>query len=224
MFFSAEDQVEASNHTQSLAVSIECAARGRNSGDGLPSNSSPSHRKSCSHHVKHLPETGGEQMHLAEWSSSMTIEGLEFDNVAVSVTDLTKSLEWYQRVFGFEVVYRTFSTVVDAELVIIERGAARIELLAQRGAREHPDAPIVPGPHLQTSGLKAIVFRTDDLEGITAYLETCSVQFEWKIQTLSADGLRSTMVRDPDGVLINVLDYPTTSPAFRAVSALPFEP
>lgn len=147
----------------------------------------------------------------------MTIEGLEFDNVAVSVTDLAKSLEWYQRVFGFEVVYRTFSTVVDAELVIIERDGARIELLSQRRARLHPDAPIVPGPHLRTSGLKAIVFRTDDLEAITAYLESCDVTFEWKVQTLSADGLRSTMVRDPDGILINILTYPTTSPAFRAI-------
>jgi catechol 2,3-dioxygenase-like lactoylglutathione lyase family enzyme len=133
---------------------------------------------------------------------------LQFDNVAVSVTDLDRSLDWYRRVLGFEVFYRTYSTAVEAELVVIHRDGARIELLLKDDARRHPDADIEPGPHLQTSGVKAIVFRTDDLEGTTEYLESCNVTFEWKIQTLSADGLRSTMIRDPDGVLINILSYP----------------
>jgi hypothetical protein len=55
------------------------------------------------------------------------------------------------------------------------------------------------------------VFRTDDLEAATAYLETCEVDFVWKNQTLSADGLRSTMIRESDGVLVNMLCYPATS-------------
>ncbi|MDL5160521.1 VOC family protein [Actinomycetospora termitidis] len=141
----------------------------------------------------------------------MTQAGLEFDNVAVSVTDLDRSLEWYERVLGFQVFYRTFSTAVGAELVVIQRGGARIELLLKDGARRNPEADVVPGPHLLTTGVKAIVFRTDDLEGITEYLESCDVTFDWKVRTLSADGLRSTMIRDPDGVLINVLSYPTAT-------------
>ncbi|WP_225440247.1 VOC family protein [Amycolatopsis eburnea] len=141
----------------------------------------------------------------------MAHANLDFDNVAVSVTDLDRSLEWYERVLGFKVLYRTFSTAVNAELVVIHRDGARIELLLQDGARRNPDADIVPGPHLKTSGVKAIVFRTDDLEGITEYLESCNVTFDWKVRTLSADGLRSTMIRDPDGVLINVLSYPPSA-------------
>ncbi|RSD10232.1 VOC family protein [Amycolatopsis eburnea] len=142
---------------------------------------------------------------------TMAHANLDFDNVAVSVTDLDRSLEWYERVLGFKVLYRTFSTAVNAELVVIHRDGARIELLLQDGARRNPDADIVPGPHLKTSGVKAIVFRTDDLEGITEYLESCNVTFDWKVRTLSADGLRSTMIRDPDGVLINVLSYPPSA-------------
>ncbi|MFC4951141.1 VOC family protein [Pseudonocardia sp. GCM10023141] len=97
-----------------------------------------------------------------------------------------------------------------AAFQVVERNGIRIELLCRPGSRVHPDAEIVPGPHLRTSGTKAIVFRTDDLEAATAYLESCGVHFEWKNEELSADGLRSTMIRDPDGVFVNVLRYPPT--------------
>ena len=54
----------------------------------------------------------------------------------------------------------------------------------------------------------AMVFRTADLEAATKGLENLGVTFVWKLQLLSGDGLRSTMVRDPDETLINILHYP----------------
>lgn len=134
-----------------------------------------------------------------------------FDNVAVSVTNLDRAVEWWVRVFGFTPGYRTWIEPLGAEFQVVERDGIRIELLYQPGSRVHADARIVPGPHLRTSGAKAIVFRTDDLEAATAYLESCEVDFVWKNRTLSPDGLRSTMIREPDGVLVNVLCYPVTS-------------
>lgn len=67
---------------------------------------------------------------------------------------------------------------------------------------------MIPGPHLATSGLEAIVFRTGDLEGVTARFESLGIDLVWRLETLTPDGMRATMIRDPDGTLINVLACP----------------
>ncbi|MFF4053297.1 VOC family protein [Streptomyces chartreusis] len=131
-----------------------------------------------------------------------------FDNIALSVTDMDRAVRWWSDVFGFVPGYRTWITPLGAEFQILERPDMRIELLSQPGSTRHTDAEVVPGPHLRTSGAKAVVFRTDDLDAATQHLERCEVEFVWKSRILSEDGLRSTMVREPDGVLVNVLCYP----------------
>ena len=133
---------------------------------------------------------------------------VEFDNVAMSVTDIDCTADWYGRVFGFERGHRTFIDTLQADFQILQRPGLQIELLLRRGAVRDPEADAVAGPHLEKSGLTAIVFRTADLEAATKGLEDLGVTFVWKRQLLSGDGLRSTMIRDPDGTLINLLHYP----------------
>lgn len=129
-----------------------------------------------------------------------------FDNVAVSVTDMERSIEWYRLIFGFRLKFKTFITTIDADFVIMERDDFKIEFLHRRGSARAEE--MIPGPHLSTSGLKAIVFRTNDLDAVTAHLERLNIPLVWKLETISADGLRATMIRDPDGHLINILQYP----------------
>lgn len=139
---------------------------------------------------------------------SETVDDLVFDNVAVAVTDMDQSITWYKRVFGFEVAYRTYSTAVQADFVLLEISGLRIELLSKPAIERSPE--ITPESLLSVSGLKAIVFRTRDLEAVTARFERLDLTFVWKLRSISADGLRATMIRDPDGNLINVLSYPDT--------------
>jgi catechol 2,3-dioxygenase-like lactoylglutathione lyase family enzyme len=147
--------------------------------------------------------------HLSRIDVMSEAIAIEFDNVAMSVTNIDRSVEWYERVFGFKRGYRTFIDTLQADFQILQRPELQIELLSRRGAVRDPEADAVAGPHLEKSGLTAIVFRTADLEAATSRLEDLGVTFVWKLQLLSADGLRSTMVRDPDGTLINILRYPS---------------
>lgn len=133
---------------------------------------------------------------------------IAFDNVAISVTDIDRSADWYGRLFGFRRGYQTYIDPLQADFVILERDDMRIELLSRSTTIRNPDAEIVPGPHIDKTGAKAIVFRTSDLDAVTSHLEREGAVFEWKLQTLSSDGLQSTMVRDPDGTIVNVLCYP----------------
>jgi catechol 2,3-dioxygenase-like lactoylglutathione lyase family enzyme len=137
-----------------------------------------------------------------------TSQLIDFDNIAISVTNIDRSADWYERLFGFRRGYATFIEPLQAHFQILERDDMRIELLSRQTTVRNPDASIVPGPHSDKTGAKAIVFRTSSLKAVTAHLEREGALFEWKMERLSADGLRSTMVRDPDGTIINVLQYP----------------
>ncbi|GAB5100707.1 VOC family protein [Caballeronia sp. HLA56] len=132
----------------------------------------------------------------------------EFDNVAISVTDIDRSADWYGRLFGFRRGYSTYIESMQAHFQILERSDMRIELLSRATTVRNSDADIVPGPHIDKTGVKAVVFRTSDLEAVTWHLEREGASFEWKMKHLSEDGLRATMIRDPDGTIINILQYP----------------
>jgi catechol 2,3-dioxygenase-like lactoylglutathione lyase family enzyme len=131
-----------------------------------------------------------------------------FDNIAVSVSDVEASAAWYGKLFGFTVGYRTFLEGLQADFLVLLRDDIRIELISQKGVARHEDADIQPPNHLAKTNIIAIVFSTDDLDTATAEMEREGAAFVWKNQVLSADGLRSTMLRDPDGNMINVLCYP----------------
>ncbi|WP_428483853.1 VOC family protein [Rhodopila sp.] len=127
------------------------------------------------------------------------------DNVAMSVTDIDSSADWYGRGFGFTPEHRAVIEPLQADLLILRRPGLQVELFSRRGTPRAPD--MIPGSHLDASGLKAIVIRFDDIGAVTSYSEGEQAILAWKLQPLSLDGLRSTMMRDPDGRLINVLCY-----------------
>ena len=133
---------------------------------------------------------------------------LEFDNIAISVTNVDAAAKWYGDMFGFKQGYRTHLGDLDADFLVLERNDVRVELVSQAGCQRHEDSSIQPPNHLTKSKIIAIVFRTDDIEATTKDFEAKGAEFVWKNQLLSEDGLRSTMLRDPDENMINVLCYP----------------
>ncbi|WP_186051862.1 VOC family protein [Burkholderia gladioli] len=133
---------------------------------------------------------------------------LSFDNVAIAVTDIERSADWYSRVLGFRRGYRTFIESTQADFLIMERADLKIELVSRASTTSNPEADVPPGPHLDKAGAKAVVFRTTDLAALTAHFEHHKVSFEWKMKKIADDGLSATMIRDPDGIIINVLCYP----------------
>ncbi len=62
----------------------------------------------------------------------------------------------------------------------------------------------MPPDHLNVLGWKALVLETDNLPATTAFLVEHNVEMIWADQQL-ADDRRSTMIRDPEGNLINIL-------------------
>ncbi len=131
-------------------------------------------------------------------------EGIRFNNIALSVADINKSAAWYAEMFGFKLTKRDFFKPVSAQVAFLERDDVRLELLQVEGAYRIADLDVAPPAHLKRLGYKAIVFDVPDLKGFSEMLKARNVTILWADQPLTDDGLRSTLIRDPDGNLINV--------------------
>ena len=79
---------------------------------------------------------------------------VKFDNVAVSVTDVAASADWYSQLFGFKLGYQTHLAPLNADFAVLERDDIRIELISQKGVRRHEDADIDPPHHLAKMNLR----------------------------------------------------------------------
>ncbi|MFM0335968.1 VOC family protein [Paraburkholderia fungorum] len=131
------------------------------------------------------------------------VSGLRVNNIALATGDLNATIAWYEAVLGFVVTERGRFDAVGADYAMIEAAGVRIELVSRPHA-EHQRVDRTPPPHhLDVLGHKAIVFETDDLAAATATLAQHGVEFVWANQPLNAER-SSTMLRDPEGNLINL--------------------
>jgi catechol 2,3-dioxygenase-like lactoylglutathione lyase family enzyme len=125
--------------------------------------------------------------------------------MAMSVSNLDNSIEWYHRMLGFELVEKTEFKAINARVAFIQGLGMRLELLQIDGGYKIPDLFADPPKHMLLIGNKALVLYTDDLTAVTQRLEEQQAVFAFKKQKLTDDGLRTTLIRDIDGNFISIL-------------------
>ncbi|MGF6757635.1 VOC family protein [Paraburkholderia sp. GAS42] len=131
------------------------------------------------------------------------VSGLRLHNFALAVRDLNAMIAWYETVLGFVVSERGRFDAVNAAYAMVEAGGMRIELVSRAGEMRRPVDRTAPPDHLNVPGWKALVLETEDLTATTAALVQHNVEIVWADQQLS-EHLRSTMIRDPEGNMINI--------------------
>jgi glyoxylase I family protein len=129
--------------------------------------------------------------------------GLRLDNFALAVGDLERMIGWYETVLGFVVAERGRFDAVGADYAMLDAGGLRLELVSRAGIASRPVDRTPPPAHLNVLGWKALVLRTDGLTATTARLNEHRVETVWANQPLTPE-LSSTLIRDPEGNLINV--------------------
>lgn len=125
------------------------------------------------------------------------------NNVAVAVHDLATMANWYGRVLGFTLVEHGRFDAVGADYQMIERDGVRLELVCRAAGAKVLVDRTAPPDHLDVLGWKALVLETGDLALATTALIGKGVDIVWADQQISASR-RSTMIRDPEGNLINL--------------------
>lgn len=124
----------------------------------------------------------------------------KFDHFGINVTDIAKSLAWYEKVFGLQVVHvwPSGTTMIGNELFKI-------------GVFSRP-AGIKIADIDNTICITHVAFLTDAVGSlaIQAYLNEIDVPF----QALEDTGIAySIFVLDPDGNQIEITTYHDTAPA-----------
>ena len=143
-------------------------------------------------------------MQTASSFDNPPVPGLRVNNLALAVGNLEAMIAWYGKVLGFVVMERGRFDAVDADYAMIDAAGVRIELVSRANA-EHRRVDRTPPPnHLDVLGYKALVFETSDLAEATAALRRHGVELLWAELPLN-DMFSSTMLRDPEGNLINIL-------------------
>jgi catechol 2,3-dioxygenase-like lactoylglutathione lyase family enzyme len=143
-------------------------------------------------------------------SSANGLQSLGLHNLAFTVSDIEKTIHWYETILGFKMVTKTAFPAIGAQVAFLQLADIRLEVLqAKDGFRldeMFADAP----NHLLPIGNKSLVLQVNDLHRATVELEEKGVTFAWKEVDLSGQGNFSTMIRDNDGNFINIFQKETT--------------
>jgi catechol 2,3-dioxygenase-like lactoylglutathione lyase family enzyme len=124
------------------------------------------------------------------------------DHVALTVADVERTLDFYRRALGAEVLYEDLWRSGRIPVVILQLGASRLSIhAAARPAKPHAEAP--------APGSADVCFRWDGpLEAAAAQLAAAGVAIEeGPVPRPAADGEpgASLYFRDPDGNLLELL-------------------
>lgn len=120
-------------------------------------------------------------------------------HIAIICSDIQQSIDFYTRVFGFNVIRKTYREERNSWKVDLNHTAQiQLELFTFADAPPRPSYP-------EAIGLRHIAFQVDNLEKICAHILQLGLQTE-TIRTDAFTGKRFTFLADPDGLPIELYE------------------
>lgn len=132
--------------------------------------------------------------------SGNPLQGFALANIAISTPNQERMINWYTEVLGFRLVEKS-EGAGDIKLAIIEKDGIQIDLI--QPLKIQPLAkPQNPPMHLETPGIRNLVFWVDDLKAAEASLKAKKVPLLF--ESFYVEGIKTTIsaFRDPDGNLV----------------------
>ena len=122
-----------------------------------------------------------------------------FEHVTITVSDLERSIDFYQRVLGFKVLGMLEQNGGDFKIVYLDAGGATIELFHFK----EKGRPLTEAKDLDI-GIKHIGFKVDNVDEAVKKLKETGVRFT--LEPFDATGgVRIAFFKDPDGILIELI-------------------
>ena len=127
----------------------------------------------------------------------------ELEHVAISVSDIDRTIEWYGANFGFEEVARSDKPALGTRVALMRLGDRLLEIFAPYEPMPLPAGESTLGSSLQRLGTKHMALAVDDVVRAGERLEANGVAIETEI----VEGRTSKYLfcTDPDGILIEVI-------------------
>jgi glyoxylase I family protein len=119
-------------------------------------------------------------------------------HIALIVSDIARSREFYERVLAMRVIHEEFREARQSWKVDMIGAGVQLELFT------FPDAPPRP-TRPEALGLRHLAFVVSDLDAAIAHAHACGVSVE-PIRVDHAASARFTFFADPDGVPIELYE------------------
>jgi methylmalonyl-CoA epimerase len=136
-------------------------------------------------------------------SPTRNMANFRLEHVAISVSDLDRAVEWYQRAFGFEEAARSDKPALAVKVAMLRLGEGMIEVFEPYDPLPLPEGEDTLKSSLRRIGTKHMAIAVDDI--VEAYEHLKSVGAEFDTDVVEGSTSRFCFCKDPDGILIEVI-------------------
>lgn len=129
--------------------------------------------------------------------------------IVIMVNDMQKSVEFYTDVLGFSIYNKIDMAEAGLSAVFVEKDGGRIGLMNYKG-KKIPKRSDIGKIKLGESSIPIndhLTFSVDDIEDTTTELKEKGVVFN--LEPIQVEGgIKVAMFKDPEGVLIELVEHP----------------
>jgi glyoxylase I family protein len=134
---------------------------------------------------------------------------LSFGHVALSVSDLQKSIGFYKIYFGLCCVEKFTIKSAGLTIAILKKGDICLELFEFKKHKNLPAYRRELDSDLRTIGVKHFSFEVPRIEQFYRKLKRRLVSFATEMRVFE-DGRKYFFVKDPDGILVEIMESKVT--------------
>ena len=125
---------------------------------------------------------------------------MKFHHVAITVSDMERSIEFYKSVFGFQEIERLERKDLECIQVFLQLGFMRLELFCFQDLV----SDVVSCHELKSIGIRHLAFEVDDLEFEIQHLRSLGLMIgDSKIGRVSR---KYVFFNDPDGIVLELFE------------------
>jgi len=130
---------------------------------------------------------------------------LKLGHVALSVSDIDESIRFYRKIFGFRTAKKYLHKDIGLTIALLKKGDFSLELFEFKKHKALPAYRKGLDSDLRTLGTKHLSFAAKDIKREYARLKRLKLRFTTSLRTFD-DGRRYFFIRDPDGILVEVME------------------
>jgi len=130
----------------------------------------------------------------------------------ISIADMQESIEWYNKMLGFELLFRKDIDILNCEIAFLKTGDFEIELFRHHNTLPLPPDRREPNKDIQTQGIKHICYEVEDITTLLNDLRAKGVDVVFG--PIQMEGTLMGFIRDNTGNLISMGLIPRGLPRF----------